>query len=126
MLELMLPAGRLSAFGGLLPIILALLVTPDGALLRIELAVVIGVDLVKSLAIERVAFRLGHCRQLIVISLAALEARPLGGGKTGGRQLASEPRLALCQIVQPKIAILLESDRFGGSGWRRRALCRCR
>src|SRR6516225_6362403 len=71
-LRLMLPAGGLGAGGSLLPINLALPLAPGGTLLQIELAVVIGVDLVEALAIEPVAFRFRHRRQLIVIGLAAL------------------------------------------------------
>jgi hypothetical protein len=116
-------AGRLGASGGLLPIILALLLAPGRTLLHVERAVVIGIDLVKALAIDRVAFRLRHRRQLIVISLAPLDARLFGGGQAGGRQLPRQPRLALCQITQPKIAVLLEGDRFARGGLRCRGLC---
>ena len=48
----MLPARRPGAFGGLLPIILALLLAPSGTLLCVERAVVIGVDLVEALPLE--------------------------------------------------------------------------
>src|SRR6516165_7909626 len=122
----MLPARRPGAFGGLLPIILALLLAPGGSLLKIELAVVIGVDLVESFAIERIAFRFGHRRQLIVIVLAALEARLFGYRKPRVGELARQPRLALRQIVQPEIAILLEGDQFARGSLRCRALRGCR
>ena len=74
----MLFAGRTGAFGGLLSIILTLLVAPGRPLLRVELAVVIGVDLVEALPIQPVSFFCRHRRQLIVIGLAPFEARSLG------------------------------------------------
>ena len=58
----MLFAGRPRAFGGLLPIILALFFAPSRTLLRVELAVVIGVDLVKALPIQPVSFFGRHRR----------------------------------------------------------------
>src|SRR6516164_1397875 len=125
-LELMLLASWPGAFGGLLPIILALLAAPCGTLLCVEMAVVIGVDLVEALPIQPVSFLGGHRRQLIVIGLAALDACLLGCRKAGRRQLPCQPRLALCQIVEPELAILLEGDRFACGGLRCRALGRCR
>src|SRR5271157_4070341 len=122
----MLFAGSPGAFGGLLPIILALLLAPGGALLCVELAVVIVVDLVKALPIQPVSFLGGHRRQLIVIGLAALEARLLGCRNAGRRRLPCQPRLALCQIVEPEIAVLLGGDRFARGGLRCRALRGCR
>src|SRR5271167_1502603 len=122
----MLFAGSPGAFGGLLPIILALLLAPGGALLCVELAVVIGVDLVKALPIQPVSFLGGNRRQLIVIGLAALDARLLGCRKAGCCQLPCQPRLALCQVVEPEIAVLLEGDRFARGGLRCRALGCCR
>ena len=107
-----LRAGRLRASGGLLAIILALLLTPGRTLLYVERAVVVGVDLVKALAINRVAFRFGHRSQLIVIGLAPLDAGLFGCGQARGRQLLRQPRLALCEITQPEIAVLLEGNRF--------------
>ena len=112
----MLRAGRLSPFGGSLPIILALLLAPGGTLLCVKLAVVIGVDLIKALPIQPISFLDGHRCQLIVIGLAALEARLFSRCKAGGRQLPCQPRLALCQIVEPEIAILLEGDQFARCG----------
>src|SRR5271165_6475808 len=123
MLELMLLADRTGALGRLLAIVLALLLAPSRPLRRVELAVVISVDLVEALPIEPVAFLGGHCRQLIVIGLAALEAGLLGIREAGSRQLPCQSRLAqrqarlarqlaLRQIVKPEIAVLLEADRF--------------
>src|SRR5262249_36895706 len=111
-----LRARRLSASSGLLAIILALLFAPGRTLLHIERAVVIAVDLVKALAIDRVAFRFGQRRQLIVISLALLDAGLFGRRKTGGRQLPRQPGLALRQIAQPEIAVLLKGDRLARGG----------
>ena len=62
-LRLVLPANCLGTGGRLLPVILALLLAPGSTLLQIELAVVIGVDLVEPLAIEPVTFRLRHRRR---------------------------------------------------------------
>src|SRR5215469_12879471 len=121
----MLAPSGLGSGGRLLPIILALLLAPGGTLLQVEPAVVIGVDLVEALAIEPVAFRLRHRRQLIVIGLAALEARLFGCRKAGGGQLARQPGLPLRQIVQPEIAVLFKGDQLAGGGLRWRALRCC-
>ena len=75
----------------MLPIMLPLLVAPDSTFLRIELAVVIGVDLIEPLAVELVTFPGRHRRQLVVMDLAPLKARLVGCGKASGGQLPGEP-----------------------------------
>src|SRR5580692_726985 len=111
--------GRAGAIGGLLAIIFPLLLAPCGPFLRIELAVVVAVDLVEPLAIELVALLGRHRRHPIVIGLAALDARLLRSGNAGVGQMTREPRLALLQVTRAEIAILVECDhvaRRGGLG----------
>src|SRR5882724_4813751 len=95
---------------------LPLLVAPDSTFLRIELAVVIGVDLIEPLAVELVTFPGRHRRQLVVMDLAPLKARLVGCGKASGGQLPGEPRLALLQIARSKVAVLVKGDHVGGGG----------
>src|SRR6516225_5099446 len=118
-------ADRVSAVGRLFSIVFPLLLAPGSAFLRIELAVMIGIDLIEAFAIELVAFFGRHRRQLIVIGLAPLDACFLCRGKTGRHQLPREPRLALLQIAYPEIAILVESDRFACRSGLGGALCGC-
>jgi hypothetical protein len=84
-----------TAFRRLLPVVFPLLVAPSGTFLGIELAIVIGVDLVEALAVELIALLSRHRRNLIVIRLAPLNAGLLGRGKAGRCQLPHEPCLAL-------------------------------
>src|SRR5438270_1923749 len=100
----MLLVGRAGAFGGLLAIIFPLLLAPRRPFIRIELAVVIAVDLVEALAVELVAVLGRHRNQAIVIGLAALDARLFGGGNARLGQLPCEPRLALLQVARAEVA----------------------
>src|SRR5438067_5887480 len=110
----MLLVGRAGTFGGLLTIVFPLLLAPRGPFLRIELAVVVAVDLVEPLAIELVALLGRHRRQPIVIGLATLDARLLRSGKAGLGQLTREPRLALLQVAHAEVAVLVEGDHVAG------------
>src|SRR5215469_8457601 len=96
----------------LLPIVFPLFLAPSRPLLGIELAVVIGVDLVEAIVIELVELLGGHCRQPVVIGLAPLEARLLGRGQARRREPVCEPRLALLQIAHAELAILVKGDHF--------------
>src|SRR5262245_40274656 len=113
---------RRGPFSGLLPVVFALLLAPGGALLQIELAVVIGVDLVEAFAVDLVPFLGRHRRQLVVVSLAPLEARLFRCRESGGRQLPRQAPLALLQIVNAELAVLLKGDHVPRDGRLRRAL----
>ncbi len=78
---------RPGPLGGLLPVMLPLLLSPGGAFLLIEFAVVIGVDLVEAFAVELVPFFGGHRRELVVVGLALLNTGLFRGRKTWGREL---------------------------------------
>src|SRR5271156_2658722 len=107
---LRLLVGRAGAFGRLLAIDFPLLLAPCGPFLRIELAVVVAVDLVEPLAIELVALLGRHRRQPIVIGLTALDASLLRSGNAGVGQLTREASLALLQVVRAEVAVLVEGD----------------
>jgi len=108
----MLVAAWMRAPGCLLPVVFSLLLAPRGAFLRVEAAVVIGVDLVEPLVKELVALLVRHCCDLVVIGLTAFDTRPLRCGKARCRELPREACLTLLQIVQAKLAVLFEGDRL--------------
>jgi hypothetical protein len=113
------------AFGRLLLIVFPLLLPPHRTLLRVELAVVIGVDFVEALAKVPVAFLGRHRCQPIIIGLLSLKPLLLRRGKIGRGQLLREPRPALRQIVDAEVAILFEGDHFvrrGGASRRQELL----
>jgi hypothetical protein len=58
---LALSASRTGAFGGLLPVVFALLFPPRSTLLRVEPTVLVGVDLVEALMIKPVTFLARQC-----------------------------------------------------------------
>src|SRR5215471_12020508 len=95
---------------------LALFLAPDGSFFRVEFAVVIAVDLIETLTIELVALLLWHRRLLVVIGFAPLYVCLVRRGQTGSGQLTRQPRLALLQIVQTEVAVLVEGDHFVPAG----------
>src|ERR1041384_8358489 len=98
----------------------ALLLPPGGALAGVDLAVVVGVDLVETLAEAAVALGLRQPGHPIVIGLHLLEPCLLAGRLVGGRELYGVLRLPPFNKIEPPIAVLLEADRFVAGRWRRR------
>src|SRR5580700_11716281 len=101
-----LSRGRVAAIEG------ALLLPPGGALALIDLAVVIGVDLVEPFAEAAVAVGFGKAGKPIVIRLDLFEPRFLSGLQIGCGQLYRQPRLPAFDKMHTPVAILIEGDRL--------------
>src|SRR5207248_2794976 len=97
-------------------------VVPGGALGRVDLPVVIGVDAVEALVEAAVAVGFGEPREPVVISLHLFETGLALRREVACGQLAREIALPPLDEGEPPIAILLEGDRVAGSGSERRRL----
>src|SRR5712691_1627493 len=98
----------------------ALLVAPGGALGRVDLPVVIGVDAVEAFVEPAVAVSFGEAGEPVVIGLHLFESGLLPRREIGGGELAREVALPPLDEGEPPIAVLPEGDRVAagadGSG----------
>src|SRR5207248_454699 len=98
----------------------ALLLPPGGALTGVDLAVVVGIDLVEALAEPAVAVGFRQPAHPVVIRFDLLEPSLLASWQIGGGELHCQLRLAPFDEIEAPIAVLLEADRFVAGRLRRR------